>query len=134
MTQPNQPSGNPPPSQPPSPVPPTGTISAEDARTLAMLAHILNFTLLGPLIIYFLKKGQDAFLDGEAKEALNFSLSCFIAHVAISVVDRLGIPILWWVMSLAGAAILIGQIILGLMGGIQAPGDCLPISREFSIH
>src|SRR5438067_1073325 len=81
---PANPAPNPPPqagSPPPQPVPyetPVGATIDQDSRTLAMVAHILNFTLLGPLIVYLVKKGQNAFLDTEAKEALNFSLSCFI--------------------------------------------------------
>jgi len=71
MTQSNGPTGSPPP-----PPPPSGRRAAFRKRmrgTWRALAHYLNFTLLGPLIIYLIKKGQNAFLDTEAKEALNFS-------------------------------------------------------------
>ena len=35
-------------------------------------------TFLGPLVIYLLKKDESAFIADQAKEALNFTISCSI--------------------------------------------------------
>jgi len=118
MTQSNGPTGSPP---PPTPPPSGGApLSEADARNMAALAHYLNFTLLGPLIIYLLKKGQNPFLDTEAKEALNFSLTCLIAHVIISAAHFVPIPFFFCLLSLAGLAVLIIQIVFGIQGGKSA--------------
>ncbi len=106
---------------PPGAPTPPGVTSEADARQLAMLAHILNFIFFVPLILYFVKKGQNAFLDSQAKEASNFALTCLIAHVAIDAIEiTLRIPLLGCVLGLASLAIIIIQLILGIQNGLKA--------------
>ena len=52
-----------------------------DARTMAMLAHLLAlFTgILGPLIIWLLKKDQYPFVNDQGKEAVNFQITVALA-------------------------------------------------------
>ena len=89
MTEPNTPQDNPyaPPQTPPSPgeAPPAGPgglVSAEspDAKTWAMLAHLLAIFLgwLPPLIIWLVKKDESPFVNQQGKEALNFELTLII--------------------------------------------------------
>ena len=90
MTDPNAPFDNTTPPESPAPAPGQpggvpGLVSPEsdDAKTMAMLAHLLAiFTgFLGPLIIWLIKKDQSPFVNQEGKEALNFQLTLLIAYV-----------------------------------------------------
>ena len=94
---PNTPNDNTTP--PPQPPPPEGgpaegapgegaaggllTAESPDAKTMAMLAHLLAIftSFLGPLIIWLIKKDQSPFVNQEGKEALNFQLTMLIAFV-----------------------------------------------------
>jgi uncharacterized Tic20 family protein len=64
----------------------------KDARTFAMLAHLLGiFTFfLGPLIIWLVKKDEHPFVDEQGKEALNFQITVAIAYVIASVIPIAG--------------------------------------------
>jgi uncharacterized Tic20 family protein len=61
---------------------PGGSVS-KDARTWAMLCHLLAiFTgFIAPLIIWLIKKDEDAFVNSHGKEALNFQITVAIAMV-----------------------------------------------------
>lgn len=60
----------------------SGEVS-KDAKTMALLCHILAiFTgFLGPLILWLVKKNDDAFIDAHGKEALNFQITVVIAII-----------------------------------------------------
>ena len=55
-------------------------------NTMAMLCHLLSLTqfiipignIVGPLILWLVKKDQDAFVDATGKEVLNFQISMTI--------------------------------------------------------
>jgi uncharacterized Tic20 family protein len=55
----------------------------KEARMWAMLCHLLGlFTcFIGPLIIWLVKKEENAFIDNQGKEALNFQITVAIAFV-----------------------------------------------------
>lgn len=80
------------------------TIS-KDARMWAMFCHISAFAvfvipfvgqILGPLLIWMLKKEEYPFVDDQGKEALNFQISITIYAVISSILIFviIGIPIL----------------------------------------
>jgi uncharacterized Tic20 family protein len=50
---------------------------------MALLAHILGFLLsvIGPLVIWLIKKDESAFVDDQGKEALNFQITMLIGYV-----------------------------------------------------
>jgi uncharacterized Tic20 family protein len=80
---------------------PSAEIS-KDARTFAMLAHLLAiFTcFVGPLVIWMVKKDEHPFVDEQGKEALNFQITVAIAYVAASLLSFLCIgfllfPVVW---------------------------------------
>ena len=54
---------------------------SKDARTMALLAHILGIftSFVVPLLIYLIKKDEDAFIADQSKEALNFHITVIIA-------------------------------------------------------
>jgi len=62
-----------------------------DARMWAMFSHLAGFggivvpaigSILGPLIIWLIKKEQFPFVDEQGKEALNFQITMFIYAIA----------------------------------------------------
>jgi len=77
---------------------------SKDERMWAMLAHISAVAgfifpfgnIIGPLLIWILKKEEFPFVDDQGKEALNFQISISI-YVIISIIlvfILIGIPIL----------------------------------------
>lgn len=75
---------------------------SKDDCNIAMLAHLLGiFTgFVGALIIWLLKKDDSAFINEEAREALNFQITMTIAYLVASVlmvilIGMLLLPILY---------------------------------------
>jgi len=74
--------------QPTSPDSP-GASSAGNERTLAMLAHLAALAgyivplgnILGPLVVWLVKKDQSAFVAEQAKESLNFQITMTIGFI-----------------------------------------------------
>ncbi len=56
---------------------------AQDSKNLAMLCHLLGMltNFLGPLILWLVKKDDDAFVDEQGKEALNFQITIALAGI-----------------------------------------------------
>ena len=69
---------------------------SQDAKNLAMLCHLLGLitNFLGPLILWLLKKEDDAFIDSQGKEALNFQLTVMFAMIAAGILSFLCIGVL----------------------------------------
>ncbi|UHQ19448.1 DUF4870 domain-containing protein [Lysobacter sp. KIS68-7] len=96
-------------------------ISAEE-RQWAMFAHLSALLglvipfghLLGPLVIWLMKKETMPFVDQQAKEALNFQITVSIALMvaAILIIVVIGIALL----PLIGIA----AIVLAIMAAIKA--------------
>lgn len=93
-----------------------------EARQWAMFCHFAAFlglvipfgNLLGPLIIWQIKKDLDPFVDAQGKEALNFQISvslaallCFLLMVVV-----IGFPLLLLVS--------IAALVLTIIAGIKA--------------
>lgn len=78
---------------------------SSDERMWGMLCHLSALTgyfsglgfILGPLIVWLLKKDQYSFVDEQGKEALNFQITMFIAAIisALLVLLLVGIVLLW---------------------------------------
>lgn len=75
----------------------------------AVLAHLLGiFTaFLGPLIIWLTKKDSDAFIDDQAKEALNFQITISIAHLA-NFIAGIVLFLIWWLIGWAVSLAILG--------------------------
>jgi len=81
-------------------LPPTAT---QDDKTLGIVMHVLclvGFPILGPLIVWLIKKDQSPYLDAQGRELLNFQIS-YLIYALIS------IPL---------CAILIGFVTLFIVG------------------
>ena len=90
--------GDEPSMQPPAlPADPTPT---QDEKNLGLIMHVLSlvgFSLIGPLIVWLIKKDESAFINIQGRELLNFQLSILIyALICIPLCFVLiGIPMLF---------------------------------------
>ena len=110
------------PNPPPEPAPQASGESepavSKDSRNLGMLCHLLAFSafftgvgsILGPLIIWLMKKDQDPYVDEQGKESLNFQISIMIYGIvsAILIFAVIGVllvfivAIAWFVLTIVG--------------------------------
>ncbi|WP_263145994.1 DUF4870 domain-containing protein [Pseudomonas sp. RIT-PI-AD] len=97
-------------------------LPSQEARQWAMFCHFAAFlglvfpfgNLLGPLIVWQLKKDLDPFVDEQGKEALNFQISVALAALVCFVLMLVVIGFL--LLSLLG----IGALVLTIIAGIKA--------------
>mgnify|MGYP001223241193 CR=1 FL=1 len=105
-----------------APVPPPGKPGAE-ARQWALIVHLsalLGFVLpfvgnlIGPLIVWQLKKDMDPFVDDQGKEALNFQItvSLMLLVCLLLVLVLIGL-LLAWVVG-------IGALVLVIIAAIKS--------------
>ncbi len=68
---------------------PTKKDLSQDDRTMGMFCHLASFagyiipffgSIIGPLIIWQMKKDQSSFIDYHGKESLNFQITMAIAY------------------------------------------------------
>jgi uncharacterized protein len=104
---------------PPSSV--SGSLSQED-RNWGLIAHLSALSgliiplgsVLGPLIVYLVKKDQSAFGTDCAKEALNFNITVVIAAIVCAV--------LWLVFVgiLLSVALFFAWLVLTIIAAVRA--------------
>lgn len=65
----------------------SGKMQDSDEKTMAMLAHLIGgiTCLLGPLIIWLIKKDESPFVNDQGKEAVNFQLSILLGYVVTGI-------------------------------------------------
>jgi uncharacterized protein len=98
--------------QPLPPPSPPAPATSSDIRTWCVLCHaaallglFFHFLghLLGPIIVWLVKRGESPEVDAHGKESLNFQISMLIydAIAAILCIVLIGIPILiaLWVLN-----------------------------------
>ena len=92
---------------------------SKDARTFGMLCHLLAFagfiipfgSIIGPLVMWLLKREDHPFVDDQGKEALNFNISMMIyfivaailAIIVIGIPVMIGLVIFWLVITIIAA-------------------------------
>jgi len=92
----------------------------KEERTLALMAHLAGYaglalplgSLLGPGLVYWLKRDESAYVEDQAREALNFQLTILLAalvsvplmFVGIGFVTMLLTGIFWLVGTAIGAS------------------------------
>ncbi len=65
----------------PRPASPTPSDVSSDSRGWSVAAHLiplLGLSFLGPLVVWLIKRDEDAFVEEHAREALNFQISVLI--------------------------------------------------------
>ncbi len=76
---------------------------SEDARKWAMISHLVALVgllgngigfVVGPLVVWLLKRDEDPFIDEQGKEAVNFQITMFIAAAVSAVLILVVIGIL----------------------------------------
>lgn len=112
----------PPPQSPPpeAPAAPAAGEISQDQRQFAMFTHlsalcgiIIPFgNLIGPLIMWQIKKNEMPFVDDQGKEAVNFQITVTIAMLICFVLMFVVIGLL--LLPLVGLAALIFTIIAGI--------------------
>ena len=90
-------------------------ISAND-RNIAVLTHIggIFFSFVPGLIVWLLKKDENAYLGEQAREALNFQISLLIAYMVCYVLVFI---LIGFVLM---AAVWLGNIILCIIAASNA--------------
>lgn len=88
-----------------------------DSKMWAIAAHLVplfGFALLGPLVVYLVKKDDDPFVRNHAAEALNFQISLAIYAVISAVLVLLFIGILMLI------ALAIFAFVFAILAAIKA--------------
>ncbi|WP_265468563.1 DUF4870 domain-containing protein [Arenimonas daejeonensis] len=94
----------------------------QEQKTWGMLAHLSSLAgliiplgnLIGPLIVWLVKKDTMPFVDDQGKEALNFNITVFIAAVVSGLLTLILIGFL--LLLVVG----LGWLVLTIMAGIKA--------------
>lgn len=94
---------------------------SSDERMWGMFCHLSSLSgsvipfgnILGPLVIWLIKKDEYAFVDDQGKESLNFQISVLIYTVVLAV-TIIGIP-------LAIGALIFG-LVMTVVAAIKANG------------
>lgn len=126
----------PPHSDPAGPAGPGPGTPDREARKWAMICHLIALIglaangigfVVGPLVVWLLKRDDHPFIDQAGKEALNFQITMFIALAvgALLTLVLVGIPILVIVGLL--------MIIMPIIAGIKADAG-VPYRYPFSIR
>ena len=104
---------------------------SKDARTMALLAHILGIftSFVVPLIIYLIKKDEDAFIADQSREALNFHITVITAYFALIVISIITAGFGALLFPVLG----LGVLILGIIAGIKA-NDSVAYRYPFTIR
>ncbi len=87
-----------------------------DERLLAILSHLLAIVpgigILGPLVIYLLKKDESSFVAANARESLNFQLTIIILWIIsfILMLVLVGFLLIWLVNILNTVMVIIATV------------------------
>ncbi len=117
---------------PPIPPPPPSGLPERDIRTWSMLCHLAALAgllvpsfgaVVGPLVVWLLKRNDHPTIDANGKESLNFQLSILIYSWALGVV---GIATAF---ILIGFAFLFLAFVVGLLGLIFAVIAAIKVSN-----
>lgn len=118
----------------------------QNVRTIAMLCHLLSLSflvgipfgnILGPLIIWLVKKDEHPFIDQQGKESLNFqiliSIITVIATAAITIISMLtcGIGIVLYLPLLVFFIIVIVYVIQAAIAANYGQPYAYPFNYRF---
>jgi uncharacterized protein len=97
---------------------------SSDERMWGMLCHLSTFAgylipfgnIVGPLVIWLIKKEEYAFVEDQGKEALNFQISILIYSLVsgILVFAIIGLPLL--------LAVIIFDVVMTVIAAVKANG------------
>jgi uncharacterized Tic20 family protein len=88
----------------------------KESKMWAMLCHLLGlFTcFVGPLIIWLIKKDEDAFVDDQGKEALNFQITVLLAFIVSGILTTICIG------AFMLAAVGVGNLVFCIVASVKS--------------
>lgn len=101
----------------------------QEQKTWGMIAHLsalIGFLIpfgnvLGPLVVWLIKKDTMPFVDDQGKEALNFNITVAIVVAALMIVGTVLLVILiGFLFYLVAAVIGIAALVFMIIAGIKA--------------
>jgi uncharacterized Tic20 family protein len=100
----------------------TAGIPTQDERTWGMLAHLTAFSgfivpfgnVIGPLVVWLVKRDQSQFVADQGREALNFNISMLLAGAVCALL------VLVFIGILLGVALFIFWLTMTIVAGIKA--------------
>ena len=122
-----------------TPEPPHGTPTKE-AKTMAMLTHLLALcgfvgipfgNVLGPLILWLVKKDEHPFIDDQGKESLNFQITATIIGVVLGIASL--IPLVFCITLPLLVALLIAVLVFVIIAAIKA-NEGVPYRYPFTLR
>jgi uncharacterized protein len=107
----------------PARAPLSGAPPTQDERTWGMIAHLSAFAvfvfplggnILAPLIIWLTRRDTSAYVEMEAREALNFNISVALGWIVCGslVFALVGIPL--------GAALFLYWLVMAIIAAVKA--------------
>ncbi len=80
---------------------PAGVETNKDAKTMGMLCHLAALSgyvvplgwIIGPLVVWLIKKDEHAFVNDQGKESLNFQITMLIAVLVAAATMCVGVGI-----------------------------------------
>jgi uncharacterized Tic20 family protein len=111
-------------SPPPSP---GGEVSA-DQRQMALFSHLSSLSgliiplgnILGPLILWLVKKDTMPFVEDQAKEALNFNITLGIIGIVLTIITVVTFGLGAVLTVPLGILLGIAWLVLTIMAGLKA--------------
>ena len=121
--------------QPPGVLPPDAK-RQKDERTFGMLCHLLALAgyvipfgnIIGPLIIWLIKKDEYPFVDDQGKQSLNFQISMMIYAIVSAV---LMLVIIGFFLLIAVGIVNLVLVIMASMKANQGEAYRYPLAIEF---
>lgn len=98
----------------------------KDQRTMGMLCHLLALAgflipfgnIIGPLVIWLIKKEEMPFVNDQGKESLNFQISLIIVAIALFVLSL--IPFVFCITAPLLLVLVVVDLIFIIMGTIKS--------------
>ncbi|MEM9084090.1 MAG: DUF4870 domain-containing protein [Planctomycetota bacterium] len=105
--------------------------SKDDERQMGTIAHLLGLAgfpiplfgmVLGPLVLWLIKKEQSAFVNDQGREAINFQITWLIVLFVLTILTTLlgfvtcgigfllsPVPVVAWIILMVRAAVMSGK-------------------------
>lgn len=113
---------------PPAPTPSIAVTQSSDERLWAMIGHLSAFSafvtgigcIVGPLIVWLVKKDTLPFAADQAKEALNYNITVAIAFVALVLFSIITLGIGLVIAYPVGVLLWLAWIVFTVIAAIKA--------------
>ena len=104
--------------------PGASTDASSDDRTVALLTHLsgILFNFVVPLIVWLINKdkAEKAFVNDQAKEALNFNLTLLAIYIALQVLTAITLGLLGLLTVPLMFLLWIVSVLFYIIAGIKA--------------